>query len=86
MQLMMSSCARGELRDGRGMKTQLVLQAISQAVGDFSASELHHRCPSVGWDMLRYVLRVERDAGRVQAIGRGRGARWRKVEASSQRG
>jgi hypothetical protein len=76
----------GELRDGRGMKTQLVLQAITQAIGDFSASELHQRCPSVGWDMLRHVLRVERDAGRVQAIGRGRGARWRKVEASSQRG
>lgn len=76
----------GELRDGRGMKTQLVLQAISQAIGDFSASELHQRCPSVGWDMLRHVLRVERDAGRVQAIGRGRGARWRKVEANPQRG
>lgn len=45
----------GELRDGRGMKTQLVLQAISQAIGDFSASELHQRCPSIRWDMLRHV-------------------------------
>jgi Fic family protein len=69
----------GELRDGRGMKTQLVLQAISQMVGDFSASELHQRCPSVGVDMLRHVLRSERDAGRLQVVGRGRGARWRKV-------
>jgi len=69
----------GELRDGRGMKTQLVMQAIAQMIGNFSVSELHQRCPSVGWDMLRHVLRGERDAGRVQAIGRGRGARWRKV-------
>jgi len=68
----------GELRDGRGMKTQLVLQAIAQTIGDFSISELHQRCPSVGWDMLRYVLRSERDAGRVQPLGRGRGARWRE--------
>jgi Fic family protein len=71
----------GELRDGRGAKTQLVLQAVAQTIGDFSVSELHQRCPSVGWDMLRHVLRNERDAGRLQAIGRGRGARWRKIEA-----
>jgi len=71
----------GELREGRGMKTQLVLRAVGQMVGDFSASELHQRCPSVGWDMLRFVLRSERDAGRLQVVGRGRGARWRKVAA-----
>jgi Fic family protein len=69
----------GELRDGRGMKTQLVLQALGQMIGDFSASELHQRCPSVGVDMLRHVLRSERDAGRLEVVGRGRGARWRKV-------
>jgi Fic family protein len=72
----------GELRDGRGMKTQLVQQAIGRMIGDFSASELHQRCPSVGVDMLRNVLRGERDAGRLQVVGHGRGARWRKVEAA----
>jgi hypothetical protein len=71
----------GDLRDGRGMKTQLVLQAIGQMIGDFSASELHQRCPSVGVDMLRHVLRGERDAGRLEVVGRGRGARWRTVPA-----
>lgn len=75
----------GELRDGRGMKTQLVLQAINQMIGDFSASELHRRCPSVGVDMLRHVLRSERDAGRLQVVGRGRGARWRKVPAAGSK-
>lgn len=73
----------GELRDGRGMKTRLVLQAIDQMIGDFSASELHKRCPSVGVDMLRHVLRSERDAGRLQVVGKGRGARWRR--AASQK-
>lgn len=69
----------GDLRDGRGVKTQLVLQAIAAMLGDFSISDLHDRCPSVGWDMLRHVLRRERDAGRLESIGRGRGARWRKI-------
>ena len=69
----------GSLRDGRGAKTELVRQAISQMLGDFSISELHQRCPSVGWDMLRHVVRQERDAGRLEATGRGRGARWRRI-------
>lgn len=70
----------GELREGRGMKTQMVLQAIEQTIGDFSVSELHQKCPSVGWDMLRHVLRNEREAGRLEVVGRGRGSRWRKIE------
>ena len=61
------------------MKTQLVLQAIEQHIGEFSISELHQKCPTVGWDMLRHVIRNERDKGTLAAIGRGRGARWQKV-------
>ena len=69
----------GDFRGARGVKTQLVLQAIEQYIGDFSISELHQRCPTVGWDMLRLVIRNQRDKGNVEAIGRGRGARWRKT-------
>lgn len=77
----------GELREGRGMKTHLVLQAIDQMIGDFSISELHERCPTVGWDMVRHVLRAERDANHLATVGRGRGARWRKiVDAESGNG
>lgn len=71
----------GDLREGRGMKTRMVLQAIENIVGDFSISELHQRCPSVGWDMVRHVLRNEKDAGRLDVSGRGRGARWHRVTA-----
>jgi Fic family protein len=74
----------GELRGGRGMKTQLVLQAVDQAVGSFSISELHQRCPTVGWDMLRYVLRNEKEAGRLEVVGRGRGSRWRKIPGETR--
>lgn len=70
----------GDIREARGNKTRLVLQAIENTIGDFSISELHQRCPSVGWDMVRHVLRAEREAGRLQSVGRGRGARWRRVE------
>jgi Fic family protein len=80
-------CERvGDLQDGRGMKTHLVLQAIDQAIGDFSISEIHARCPSVGWDMLRHVLRRQREAGALEVVGRGRGARWRKITPQQRMG
>lgn len=69
----------GDFRETRGMKTQLVLQAIDQTIGDFSISEIHQKCPTVGWDMLRHVIRNERDKGSLEAVGKGRGARWRKL-------
>lgn len=82
----------GELSSGRGAKTALVLQAISLMRGSFSISELHQRCPSVGFDMVRRVLRTERAAGRLLASGTGRGARWQRAgerpttPAGSERG
>jgi Fic family protein len=69
----------GEIRDGRGAKTRLVLQAIDGMIGDFSVAELHQRCPSAGIDMVRYVLRTQREAGRLIVTGYGRGAKWRRA-------
>lgn len=69
----------GDFGRTRGLKTQLVLQAVEQLLGDFSISELHQRCPTVGWDMVRHVLRSEREAGRLKVVGRGRASRWRKI-------
>lgn len=57
------------------MKTQMVLKAVEQTIGDFAISELHQKCPTVGWDMLRHVLRSEREAGRLEVVGKGRGSR-----------
>jgi len=73
----------GEIRDGRGAKTRLVLQAIDRIIGDFSVSELHQRCPSAGIDMVRHVLRAEREAGRLIVIGHGRGAKWRRAREAA---
>jgi Fic family protein len=67
------------LKGQRGVKTAFVLQAIDQAVGDFSVSELHQKVPSVGLDMVRKVLKEEKASGRIISLGRGRAARWRRA-------
>jgi hypothetical protein len=57
----------------------LVLRAIDRIIGDFSVSELNQRCPSAGIDLVRHVLRDEREVGRLMVIGYGRGAKWRRA-------
>ncbi|HAG81729.1 MAG TPA: cell filamentation protein Fic, partial [Cyanobacteria bacterium UBA12227] len=45
---------------------------------DFSIKELQERCPTVGIDLIRRILRREREAGHLTCIGRGADARWHK--------
>ncbi len=71
----------GLLTVARGAKTEAVLEAIRHFHGDFSAAELQARCPHVGVDLIRRLLRKERRAGRLECLGRGPAARWRRVES-----
>ncbi len=63
----------------RGTKTAMVLDLINRMPGDFSISDLRERCPHVGVDLIRRILRQEREAGRLACLGRGPDARWRRV-------
>lgn len=67
----------GLVTTGRGTKTGMVLDALKHFRGDFSIGDLQERCPNVGIDLLRRILREERNAGRLECLGRGPNARWR---------
>lgn len=62
----------------KGAKTAMVLDAISNIPGDFSIKDLQERCPTVGIDLIRRILRQERNLGRLACLGRGPDARWCK--------
>lgn len=68
----------GSMTAARGAKTEMVLEAIQHFQGDFSAAELQAQCPHVGIDLIRRLLGRERKAGRLERLGGGRGARWRR--------
>ena len=68
----------GMVEGGRGTKTAMVLDVISRMPVDFSIGDIQERCPTVGIDMLRRILRQERDAGKLTCIGRGPNAKWHK--------
>jgi Fic family protein len=65
---------------GRGAKTQAIKQFIrSSASEEFSIDDVRRAAPVAGDALIRKVLHDLRDAGAVQAQGRGRSARWRRL-------
>jgi Fic family protein len=70
----------GQLSTGHGSKTDIVVTAIERMLGSFSISELEAVCPSVSRDWIKAVLEQLKREGRLEVSGRGRGARWRKIE------
>jgi Fic family protein len=70
----------GRLSSGHGSKTDMVLNAIDGFIGDFSISDVEKACPMVGRDWVRALLQRLKQEGKIEALGKGRYARWRKVQ------
>ncbi|OGA53553.1 MAG: cell filamentation protein Fic [Betaproteobacteria bacterium RIFCSPLOWO2_12_FULL_62_58] len=68
----------GEIRSPRGAKTEIVESAVHGFAGAFTLAEVERACPGVSRDMVRRVLRGLKSAGKVECIGRGPGAQWRR--------
>ena len=64
---------------GKGAKTALVLDVLGRLAGDFSISDVRDRCPNVGIDLIRRIMRQERESGLLECLGRGPDARWRRI-------
>jgi len=74
------------VKSPRGAKTEMVVHEIETIEGEFGVSDLERLCPAVSRDMIRRLLRDLKAAGRVECIGRGPGAKWRKKGITSKRG
>jgi Fic family protein len=76
----------GQVRSPRGAKTGLVEAAIDAFSGAFTLADLERACPGVSRDMVRRVLREFQKAGKVECLGRGPGAPWRRKGNVLERG
>src|SRR3989338_1609174 len=76
----------GQMKSPRGAKTEIVEAAISSFEKEFTLSNLERACPGVSRDMIRVVLRDLKESKRVECIGRGPGALWKKKGTTSKRG
>ena len=69
----------GRERPARGSKAELIAYALANVPSPFGIADVERLCPSVSREMIRVVMNRWRNEGRLQALGRGRDARWRRV-------
>jgi len=70
----------------RGAKTEMIEAAIKSFPNEFSHADLERACPGISHDMVRKVLRMKRQIGDVECLGRGPGARWMKRGNTPKKG
>lgn len=63
----------------RGEKSEAVVRAIQEQPGAFRIADIQTRAPAAGPDLVRHVLKELKAQGRVESLGRGRNAQWRRV-------
>jgi len=62
-----------------GAKRTMVQDVINHFLGEFTIKDVERACPTVGRDMIRLVLKELRAEGRIEPVGRGRGAKWKRM-------
>jgi Fic family protein len=70
----------GIIRTSRGAKTDWVRDAIAQLPTEFGVGEVARACSGVSRPMIRIVLEGLRKDGKLEVMGTGRGAKWRKCD------
>jgi len=68
----------GQLKPGRGAKTEIVRQAIQNQHGEFSISDIERECRGVSRDMVRVVFRQLRSENKIICLGKGKSAKWKR--------
>ena len=76
----------GQMKSPRGAKTEFVEAAVHGFDKKFTLSDIERECPGVSRDMIRLVLRDLQRSKKVECIGRGPGALWKKRGNTSKRG
>ena len=65
-------------RPQRGSKTEMVEYALDNMNSPFGIADVEQLCPNVSRDTIRLVMNRWREQGRLEMLGRGRDAKWRR--------
>jgi len=65
---------------GRGSKTEIIVKTIENFIGNFTIGDIEKACPLVSRDMIRHVFKQLREKNKIEAISKGRYAKWRKIQ------
>jgi len=70
----------GRQRPKRGSKTELVEYALLNILSPFGIADVERLCPNVSRDTIRLVMNRWRAEGKLEILGKGRDAKWRRAE------
>jgi Fic family protein len=70
----------GRERPKRGSKTDLVEYALESLMSPFGIADVERLCPNVSRDTIRLVMNRWRQTGRLEMLGKGRDAKWQRVD------
>jgi len=70
----------GSLNRGAGGKSAQVRQAVGRMTKPFALSDLQVECPGVSLATIKRELSAMKDEGLVMLQGKGRGAKWSKLD------
>jgi hypothetical protein len=70
---------------GRGSKGDRVRAEVLGQTLPFSISEIEEACPGVSRDMVRLVLRAMKSEGLIESTGKGRGAKWLRINQGCEK-
>jgi Fic family protein len=76
----------GQVKSPRGAKTALIEAAIERLVGQFGLADVERVSPGVSRDMVRRVLQQMQRDEKIECLGKGRTAKWRKKGNNSEIG
>lgn len=68
----------------RGTKTELVEFALQNFAGPFGIADVERLCPNVSRETIKAVMKRWRKAGKLEILGKGRDAKWRRLEEKGQ--
>ncbi|NLD27602.1 MAG: Fic family protein [Myxococcales bacterium] len=66
----------GNVKIGKGSKTDQIRQTVGRKIGPFSISDIERECFNTSRDMVRNVLRQLKSEGKIVLQGKGRNAKW----------
>ena len=61
----------------RGVKTDLVLDAMKSMPSGFTLRQIQQKVPGCGIELIRKICKAEKSAGRIRCMGRGPNTLWR---------
>jgi len=67
-------------RPARGSKADLIAYALENVRGPFGIADIERLLPNVRREMIRVVMNRWRSKDRLKMLGRGRDAKWRRLD------